>query len=298
MKYYLLLLLTVLLLIKAQAQDYSRLGKLEKEHFTVYFSNGYQARATEISNLVDTAFTYYANQLSFQPKVDLLVLAEADWSTYSRFRLVYGMPHYDDQRTLIVAAQDNPFWKSFIPPLSDLPGQWKSALKNTYGVPNGSISAIAFFDILALHELAHAFHMQANINLQRKWMGELFCNIMTHSFVAEKKPQLLPALTVFPNFVVAGGYQQYKFTSLEELEKNYDLIGLEYPQNYGWYQCNWHKAAAHFYDHHGPAFGQQIWKAFKSQPSTLSDADWKTFLRTQQLAPLVKLLENWPDFGP
>jgi hypothetical protein len=298
MKSYLLLLLTFLLQDQAQAQDYSRLGKLEKERFTVYFSNGYQARASEISNLVDTAFTYFTNQLSFQPKVDLLVLAEADWNTYSRFRVVYGMPHYDDQRTLIVAAQDNPFWKSFIPPLSEIPERWKVPIKSTYSRPDGSISASAFFDILALHELSHAFHMQANINMQRKWMGELFCNIMTHSFVAEKKPQLLPALTVFPNFIVSGGYQHYKFTSLEELEKNYTLIGQEFPQNYGWYQCNWHKAAGHFYDQHGPAFGQQIWKAFKSQPIRFSDADWKTFLKAHQLIPLVKLMENWPDFGP
>ena len=298
MKNGLLLLIFLQLASRPFAQDFSALGKLKKERFTVYFSDGYQSRATEISELVDAAFSYYVQQLSFHPVVNLLVLAEEDWTTYSKFRLVYGMPHYDDEQTLIVAAHNNPFWKSFIPPLNEVPVQWQSKLGKTYGLPDGSISAGAFFDILALHELAHAFHMQAGINMQRKWMSELFCNIMTHNFVAERKPALLPALTVFPEFVVAGGYQQYRFTGLEELETNYEKIGLEFPQNYGWYQCNWHKAAANFYNQHGISIGQKSWKAFQNQASTLSDAELAGFLKSHHLLPLLNLLENWPDFGP
>ncbi len=297
MNYYLLPLL-ICMVMTARSQDYSLLGKRQHQQFTVYYSKGYESRAEKIALLVDDAFRFYAEQLSFRPKVNLLVLAESDWNNYSKFKLVYGMPHFDDQETLIVAAADNAFWKSFFPPLTRLPGEWQLRLKAAYACPDNSISAAAFFDILALHELAHAFHLQAKLNMQRKWMSELFCNIMTHSYIAHSKPALLPALTTFPDFVVAGGYKQYQFTSLQQLENNYDLLGTKYPENYGWYQCNWHKAAAGFYDQEGLSFGPKIWKAFQSVATTVSDEELTAYLKDQNLHPIINMMENWPDFGP
>src|SRR5690606_15438325 len=113
MNYYLLPLL-ICMVMTARSQDYSLLGKRQHQQFTVYYSNGYEARAEKIALLVEDAFRFYAEQLSFRPKVNLLVLAESDWNHYSKFKLVYGMPHFDDQETLIVAAADNAFWKSFL----------------------------------------------------------------------------------------------------------------------------------------------------------------------------------------
>ena len=53
-------------------------------------------------------------------------------------------------------------------------------------------------------------------------MGELFVNIMLHTYVAEKQPELLPALETFPNMVVGGGTADYKFTSLNDFEELYN----------------------------------------------------------------------------
>lgn len=35
--------------------------------------------------------------------------------------LIYGMPHCSNDHTLIVASEDNAFWRSFVPPLEALP---------------------------------------------------------------------------------------------------------------------------------------------------------------------------------
>jgi len=72
-------------------------------------------------------------------------------------------------------------------------------------------------------------------------MGELFVNIMLRTYVAEKKPQLLPALETFLNMVVAAGTAEYKYSSLEDFEKLYESLGMG-PKNYGWYQCKFHAA--------------------------------------------------------
>jgi hypothetical protein len=75
-----------------------------------------------------------------------------------------------------VAAEDNALWKSFIPPSEQLPPSLAAQIKEVYS-KDDALTMQPFFDLLALHELGHAFHQQAGLTMQRKWMGELFCNI-------------------------------------------------------------------------------------------------------------------------
>ncbi|MBK8405213.1 MAG: hypothetical protein IPL25_14370, partial [Saprospiraceae bacterium] len=112
------------------------------------------------------------------------------------------MPHYNDAKTLIVASEDNDFWKSFIPQLSQLPKELAQQISNTYSDRDNTLTMRDFFDLLAIHELGHAFHNQGGLNMQRKWMGELFANIFCFIPIAEKEPELLPALTFFLQMVV------------------------------------------------------------------------------------------------
>ena len=121
----------------------------------------------------------------------------ADWARYKKFP-VYGMPHYNDDRTLVLAAEDNAFWKSYIPPLEQLPEDLREQIRKVYSRPDGSLSMQAFFDLLAIHELGHAFHMQAGLTTQRKWMGELFVNILLHTYIAENEPGAIACTDTFP----------------------------------------------------------------------------------------------------
>src|SRR5690606_41773269 len=77
-----------------------------------------------------TLFRSYGELLDFEPKVTLLVLSKEDWGAFTNVP-VYGMPHYDDDETLIVASQDNEFWGSFIPPLENLPRELAQDRKST-----------------------------------------------------------------------------------------------------------------------------------------------------------------------
>ncbi len=274
------------------AQNFDKLQALENKTIRVYHSDGQSQRATLITQRVEKAIAFHEQLLRFRPTVTLLVLTAADWSSYTNFP-VYGMPHYNDEQTLIVAAEDNPFWKSFIPPLEKLPAGLRTQIETTYRNSKGELSMEAFFDLLALHELGHAFHQQGGLTMQRKWMGELFCNILLHTYIAEKEPAQLPALTVFPNMVIAGGTAGYKYTSLLDLEERYNEIGQFHAKNYGWYQSRWHKAAGEMYDADGKQLMLQLWKALQQQKTKLTDDALLLFLYNAGAKSVADMVRYW-----
>ena len=286
------LVITFLSIQKTNAQQYNQLEELKDHSVRIYYSAGHEQRAQAIVKRVDRAMEYYQELLDFKPEVTLLVLTETDWGKYTSFP-VYGMPHYNDDKTLIVAAEDNAFWKSFIPPLDQLPKDLKNRIEDVYKDSKGNLSMEAFFDLLALHELGHAFHFQAGLNMQRKWMGELFVNILLHSFIAEKEPASLRALTLFPRMVVAGGTKEFTYTSLKDVHERYNEIGKEHPKNYGWYQCRWHTTAGIIYDAAGEEASKQLWNAFKNQKETLTDEAIPHFLDQSGAKEVADMIRNW-----
>ncbi|RYE14560.1 MAG: hypothetical protein EOP51_27950 [Sphingobacteriales bacterium] len=202
-----------------------------------------------------------------------MILAPGDWGNYAAKGAVYGMPHYTTNQTLIVASEDNPFWKSFTPPIDKLPPALAAQLIKAYTDKSGNLSMQPFFDLLAIHELAHAYHNQAGLTMQRRWMGEFFANLMLHTYIAEQEPELLPALTLFPQLVISQGTQGFTFTTLTDFEDKYDDIARQNPRNYGWYQCKLHAAAADVYNAGGSDVIKKLWVALKKDKTKLNDAD-------------------------
>jgi hypothetical protein len=276
----------------SQAPD--SLNVIKSKSALIYYSAGHAQRAGIMAKRVEKAISWYQELLAFKPIVTLMVLSPADWKKHALKDAVYGMPHHNPlNKTLYVAAEDNPFWKSFLPPLGQLPPGLGDQVQKVYKNNIGSLSMQDFFDLLALHELGHAFHTQAGLNMQRKWMGELFVNILLHAYIAENEPGFLPALTLFPKMVVAGGSKEFKFTSLQDVDKRYDEIARDYPKNYGWYQCRWHAAAARIYDAAGKDVGKKLWTALKNKNEKLSDEQMVAFLETYGDKTVADLIRNW-----
>lgn len=273
-------------------RDYKKLQEIKNHSAKVYYSEGQQSRASTIVERFDKAMDYHARLLGFKPSVTLLVLNQADWDNYTDFP-VYGMPHYNGDSTLIVAAEDNPYWQSFIPPVDLLEPSLKQQVLQAYSKSEGEISMQPFFDLLALHELGHAFHLQAGLNMQRKWMGELFSNILLHTYIAQNEPGSLPALTVFPIMVVNAGTNGYHYTKLNDIETRYEEIGKEHPKNYGWYQCRWHVAAGNIYDEGGKQVCSNLWNALKEQKTTLGDEELLVLFRKSGAPGVANMMRNW-----
>ncbi|MBP9102445.1 MAG: hypothetical protein KBF82_01180, partial [Chitinophagaceae bacterium] len=97
-------------------------------------------------------------------------------------------------------------------------------------------------------------------------------------YVAEKHPELLPALEAFPNMVVGGSTSDYKFTSLEDFERLYATLGMG-PKNYGWYQCKLHSAAKDIYNAGGKKVLKKLWKALKKHQEKMTDEEFVRMLK-------------------
>lgn len=286
-----LLILVLAGALTVQAQSFENLSKLPVKDFEGYCSKGAEQSSAAIAQRLANALRYHETLLGFRPEITLLALSPADWSTYTSFP-VYGMPHYTGSKTLIVAIEDNPFWQSFIPPLSELPKELAEQVQAAYTI-DGKLTMQPFFDMLAIHELGHAFHIQGGLTMQRNWMGELFCNIFLHTYVAEHEPASLPALTVFPNMVVAAGAKEYKYTHLLDIEERYDEIGQQHPKNYGWFQCRWHAGAGKIYDAGGKDVSVKLWKALHEQKEALNHNELISFFEKNVHKSLADFIRNW-----
>ncbi|QNJ98563.1 hypothetical protein [Constantimarinum furrinae] len=277
------------------SQSYKNLTHLKGGNIETYYSEGALEQAEAMAFLCENVLSFYKTIIDFEPTVTLLVLSPTDWSAYTHFP-VYGMPHYPNAKTLVVASQDNDFWKSMLPPLDNLPTDLGNQISETYVDYNGKITMRAFFNLLAIHELGHAYHEQGGLSMQRKWLGELFCNMFLHTFIAENRPELLPALTIFPNMVVSStSRESLKYSTLNDFEANYGLIASQHPQNYGWYQCRLHTAAGNIYDEAGITAFSNLWNTLKANKDPIDDAALAELLTTQVHESVAHVQMHWND---
>lgn len=291
MKKITILFFTIILFVQTNltAQTYEELTILDDFSIDVYFSPGNEERTNIIANRCDSAIKYIKDLIGFEPKVSLLVLNPEHWKKYATFP-VYGMPHYLGNKSLVVASDDNDFWRSFLPPLEQLPKELADRIKDTYSLDDGTISMKAFFDLLALHELGHGFHLQAGLKMQRLWMQEFFSNLLLHTYMAENEPENLPAVEVFTEMVVAAGSREYQFTSLTDFEKMYDSMD---PKNYGWYQSKLTVAAKNVYNSGGKDILVKLWHALKNNQNEMNDEELAVMLRNEVHEEVAKILTDW-----
>ena len=279
----------------APARPFAGLVAQRTARLTVYATPGHEARARQMAELCTRAIGYLQQPalLGFAPRVTLLVLGPADWKKYARIQ-AYGMPHTVGDTILVVAAEDNAMWRGSVPPAKQLSPAQARQVQQVYRTADGSVSMMKFFDLTAVHELAHAFYRQARLGRPRYWLEELFANMLLHTFVATQEPALLPALELFPQVVVDGtDLKTLGYTSLADFEQQYESMPGTKPLNYGWYQCRLHRAAARIYQQQGAAALPALWRAFRQNSATYNDAQLAAFLHTQVGPELARVQTGW-----
>jgi uncharacterized protein len=260
--------------------------------FPVRHSPGLEDRTRVMAGRIASVLERFEPRLGLTPEVTLLVLAEVHWSDHTAFP-VYGMPHILGGRTLVVAGEDNALWRSTLPDPDALPLPLAGELRRVYGDGTGGLTAAPFFDLLAIHELGHAYTAQAGVDTQRLWMGEFLPNLLLHTWVEEAAPELLPALTLLPDLGVAAGPGNQPFTTLDELEAHYVRIGQQHPENYAWYQFRWHQGARRIYEAGGGRLLDRLWAALRDTSDRLDDPALLHLLDTRVHRSLGDLVREW-----
>ncbi|MCB0649231.1 MAG: hypothetical protein KDC49_21315 [Saprospiraceae bacterium] len=270
------------------------LDKLTGYIQTIYFSPGQDQRAKSIADLMENAAEFFQQEIGFTPKTNMFVLSPNHWKAFAAppLRETYGFPHNADKEKLVIAAEDNDFWRSFLPQVDKLPDHLALEVRKAYGKEDGSYSMMPFFDLLALHEMGHSYTSQAGLRMHRNWMSELFVNIMLHTFIAEKQNERLPALQTFPNMVIGAGSSDYKYTNLADFEALYPTLGMG-PKNYGWYQCRLHSAAKDVYNNGGKAVLQKLWKAMLKHQEDMTDEELIDMLENEVHPSVAQVFQNW-----
>ena len=231
------------------------LSEVRDEPFPVLASAGVEKVAEKVAWRTERACRHLSAVLGTTAEVIVKVLTPEDWEAHATFPL-YGMPHVADERTLVVAGEDNEFWRSIVPPVTDLSATQAARMHAVYADAHGELHVGAFFDLLAVHELSHLFHLQADREFPRLWLRELFSNLCLHSYIAAAEPDLLPALETMPAVIVEAGHGRFAHTTLDDFERLYVGVG---PLNYGWYQCHLCAAAKQLHDLGGDRLLHRYW---------------------------------------
>lgn len=262
------------------------LATLDGYPFEALYSEGARAEAIRLAGLAKEAYEYFRRVLPGEsPSLSAAFLTPDDWTEG------YGMPSYDPvEKRLRVATDDNRLWQSFgkIARLASRFGAYRS-LKKTYADSAGKLQLRRFFDLLVVHEMAHAFEHQSGAALPAVWLSEIFANLSLHTFVANVRPSELAYLTTFPEaqrritvFNLMMRLRGYR--SLEDFEQHYP-VGNEKPMNganYGWYQIRFHILAREIFDETGQAALTRLWTLGQSETHHRTSA-WDHYLKHRAL---------------
>ncbi len=226
-----------------------------------FASAGLEERATEIGRRAAASHAYLAGLLGRRPEAQVLVLSEADWDDRSSIGL-YGLPNADNG-TLVVAGTEAPFW-SELGAHADEAGPRELAA--VYGRSDGSLGFAPFFDLIAVHEVAHLFH-QGVVMFPRLWLAEFFANLCLHAFVERHEPASLTRLLTLPEVGARTPAAAFDYRTREEFERVYTSMP---GPNYAWFQFRLQLAARDLYGAAGEAAIPRLFEAFRLDDTSLA----------------------------
>ena len=221
-----------------------------------------EARAALIGRIAADAHAYLADLLGFAPEAQVLVLSEADWPSRTETP-VYGLPNAS-AGTLVVAGTEAPLWGQLTEMVAE---DDQPELARVYGSGNDdAIQLGPFFDLVAVHEVAHVFH-EGTQHFPRLWLGELWANLCLHGWVAERSPESLSILMTLPRLGAKASPETFAYRTRDDFERLYSSVGAS---NYVWFQFRLQVEAAALFDRAGSASITRLFEAFKLDDAALA----------------------------
>jgi hypothetical protein len=249
-----------------------------------FASVGLEPRAAAIASIAGSSWEYLAGLLEHRPDIQVLVLSEADWAEKCEVEL-FGLPNANNG-TLTVAGTEAGWWGDLASMAGD---ERQGALGTAYGGQDGKLRFGDFFDLIAVHEVAHLFS-EGMVVFPRMWLGEFFANLACHAWVAQQAPDTLDTLTILPRLATQGSGEEFEHRSRDDFERLYSSVG---GPNYVWYQFRLQVAAAELYDAIGQVAVRRLFDAFRVDGGT--DRDSQAFDESVDDATLARRLSTDVD---
>jgi hypothetical protein len=308
---------------RAEANEIVKhLARLDGYPFDARYSEGGRDQAVRLAQLTKDAYDYFSVVFpDVRPQILATFLKPADWNRN------YGVPsYYPPDKRLRVATDDSPLWQSFgrivhaASPFDAYP-----RLKKTYGDEHGNLQLRRFFDLFAVHELAHAFELQSRAVLPTLWVKELFANLALYTFVATKRPSELANLTTFPDALTRVGafnviIRLRGYTSLDDFDLHSPAGNAKAPmsnENAVWYQMRLVLLARDLFDREGERALERLWTFGLKQAdrvrrpedyykahgtldgwsAPMHAKDLETDLGAEVSPNLARAIADWPQIG-
>lgn len=272
----------------------------------VRYSAGSVERARIAANVTSRAYVYFSYLFSgVEPDIAMVVADEADWSS----RQPYGLPFFNDDDDqirpgiVVIPAGSGDFWIAMGEDLREANPPGYARLLALYPDGVGGVNLQAFFDLVTIHELGHAFEVLGDLALPTFWLGEIFANLCLHSFIATEQPESLGTLE---GLSIVGSQstrldarmRAEGFTTLEELEVHYTGGGDPMsPLNYVWYQYRWQRIAAAMFNADGQDGLVRFWNFFRARErlsaGETTPAQFARLLRDEVSESLGRAVETW-----
>jgi hypothetical protein len=226
-----------------------------------FASAGLEARAVVIGRIAADSYAYLADLLALRPDAQVLVLSEADWASKSGVPL-YGLPNAS-AGTLTVAGTEAPFWSETG---SMVPDADRAELDAAYRAPDGSVTFGPFFDLIAVHEVAHLFHI-GTVHFPRLWLQEFFANLCLHAWVERRAPTSRATLLTLPRLGAKARPEAFDYRTGDDFEREY--LAMPGP-NYAWFQFRLQMAAAAVYEAAGEPAVARLFNTFRLDKDALA----------------------------
>ncbi len=267
------------------------LARLDGYPFEVRYSDGSLVRARAAAELAADAYGYFG-RLFPDAQADLAVIV-ADETDWAGIELPYGLPFFRDEPgeirpgIVVMPAGGGDFWTAITQDLRDASPRGYAMLQAAYPGGAGGVDLQPFFDLITIHELAHAFETLGDLRLPTAWLSEIFVNLALHAFVATQRPERLETLEVLPSVGarsrrLATRMRTEAYSTLEELEAHYPGRDVPMsPLNYVWFQYRWMRLAARVWGTDGEPALVRFWECFHARDRAASSAT------AASLAPLL-----------
>jgi hypothetical protein len=159
----------------------SGLQRLGGYPFEVCCSEGSLGRARAAADVAANAYAYFRRLFSaVEPDVVLVIADQAEWpGTWSP----YGMPFFRNQPgeirsgLLVLPAGRGDLWTAMAQDLRRASPRGYARLLSAYPDRSGGLDLQPFFDLVTIHELAHAFEELGDLRLATAWLSEIFANL-------------------------------------------------------------------------------------------------------------------------
>ena len=237
----------------------------DTHEITVYFSGEqYRDRAKSVQGLVEGAIDFYQDALAIDHKIDVVLFNETDWQKYiGQAGPPYGLPfiagsYVEGTQIAIVPATANGVVSQGALALGNY-AQEETLAKVPLTNRTFEDGASAFTDVIAIHELGHAYTTAYGIGPYSAWMNEFLATYFAYAYLREKHPDLATVFEIYAYHLNADAPNTRPDYSLKRLETLYVGVG---PQDYTWYQGMFVGLAMQVYDEMGLALFPELRAAF------------------------------------